>query len=88
MRIKPLAEAKAQFSAIVAESREPVLVTRNGRPAMMLVPVPQDVDIEELALVFSPKFRAIMRRAEEQIARGEGIPAAEARRLVLGDEAQ
>jgi antitoxin YefM len=40
MRILPLAEAKAQLSRLidrVAETDEEVLITRNGRPAAVLV---------------------------------------------------
>ena len=87
MKLKPLAEAKTHLSALVAPGQdEPVLITRNGRPAAVLVPVPEDADVEDLALSFSPAFREILERSRRSLARGEGIPLDQARRMLLDED--
>jgi prevent-host-death family protein len=82
MKVKSVAEVKAHFSELLSVDSGPVVVTRNGRPAGVLVPVAEDAEIEDLALTFSPKFRAIMQRAEEQIRRGETYSLDEARKIL------
>ena len=89
MKLKPLAEAKMHLSALVAaDQNEPVLITRNGRPAAVLVPVPEDADVEDLALAFSPAFRTIIEASRRSLARGEGISLGKARRMVLDEDIQ
>jgi prevent-host-death family protein len=71
MKARSLAEVKAKLSEYVAASREePVLITRNGKPAALLVHVEEDADLEDVLLAASPRFWAILRRGEEQIRRG------------------
>jgi prevent-host-death family protein len=89
MKIAPLAEAKSKLSALVApEQRDPVLITRNGKPAAVLVPVPADVEIEDLALSFSPKFNEILAHSRQSFMAGRGIPADEFRRMIEEDSRQ
>jgi prevent-host-death family protein len=82
MKVKSVAEVKARFSEFLSIDSGPVLVTRNGRPAGVLVPIAEDSDIEDLALSFSPKFRAIMQRAEEQIRSGQTYSLEETRKIL------
>jgi prevent-host-death family protein len=80
MKIKPVGEAKTHLNALIAPGQsEPVLITRNGKPAAVLVPVPEDSDVEDLTLSFSPRFWQIIDASRERFARGEGIPLAELR---------
>lgn len=72
MKVKPINDVKTNLSAYVAAA-EPVVITRNGSPAAMLVPVSADVDVEDLALAYSPKFQELIRQSRERMARGEGI---------------
>jgi prevent-host-death family protein len=72
MKSRPLAEVKAKLSEYVSATREEaVLITKNGKPAALLVHVDEDADLEDVVLAASPKFWAILRRSEEQIRRGE-----------------
>jgi prevent-host-death family protein len=75
MRIASVADVKAKFSGYLKASEEgPVVVTRNGRPVAVLLSVDDEDEIERLILAYSPKFRAILETAEQQIRAGQGIP--------------
>ena len=52
MKIAPVADVKAHFSEYVKESEKgPVVVTRNGRPAVVMIAAGDDSDeLERLAL--------------------------------------
>jgi prevent-host-death family protein len=74
MKIASVAEVKAQFSAYLKESEEgPVIVTRNGRPVAALLAVRDDEELERLVLAHSPRLRALLEAARQQIREGEGV---------------
>lgn len=74
MKIAPVVEVKAKFSAYLEESKKgPVIVTKNGKPVAVLLSVVDEGELERLILAYSPKFQAIMKRGKEQIQVGEGI---------------
>lgn len=77
MRIAPLADVKTHFSRFIDEcDAGPVVVTRNGRPAAMLVPIADGDDIERLVLAHSPRFRRLLEEADRRVAeRGVGHEA-------------
>lgn len=50
-----------------------VVITRNGKPAAVLLPVNDDTELERLALAYSRKLQAILAEAREQVRAGEGI---------------
>jgi len=78
MRIASVAAVKSQFSAFLRECRNgPVVVTRNGLPVAALVPILDEDELEDLVLAYSPRFRAILGKANRQIAAGEGLSATE-----------
>lgn len=75
MKIAPLADVKAKFSAYVDASRKegPVIITRNGKPvAVLIAPVDED-DLESLVLARSPRFLARIERARRSIREGKGL---------------
>jgi len=75
MKIASVADVKARFSAFLKESkRGPVVVTRNGKPAAVLLSVDDEDEIERLALAYSPKFQKMLSLARQQIREGQGIP--------------
>jgi prevent-host-death family protein len=75
MKITSVANAKMKLSQHIADShKEPVLITKNGKPAAMLLPVAEDADVESLALAFSPRFQELIRKSQAQAQRGETIP--------------
>ncbi|MGH2935975.1 MAG: type II toxin-antitoxin system Phd/YefM family antitoxin [Gaiellaceae bacterium] len=86
----PLAEIKARLSEIVdliEEQHERITLTRNGRPAAVLVS-PEDLEALEdtLDLLSDPKALREIERARADIAKGKGIGADElkARYLTKG----
>jgi antitoxin YefM len=82
----PLADAKARLSAVldqVRDTHERVVVTRNGRPEVVIMSVSDLEALEEtLDLLSTPGALTEIRTAEAEIARGEAIGADELRRLV------
>lgn len=77
----PLAEIKARLSEIVdlvEEQHERVTLTRNGRPAAVLIS-PEDLEALEdtLELLSDPNAVREIERARTDIAKGRGIGADE-----------
>jgi prevent-host-death family protein len=76
MRIAPVAEIKARFSAYLKASAEgPVIVTRHGKPVAVLLSVEnEDEDeLERLMLAYSPRLRVILNAARQQIKESGGL---------------
>jgi len=74
MKIASVADVKARFSAFLkASKRGPVVVTRNGKPAGVLLSIEDEEEIERLTLAYSPKFQKMLRLARQQIREGHGI---------------
>lgn len=83
----PLAEIKARLSEIVdivEGQHERVILTRNGRPAAVLIS-PEDLEALEdtLELLSDPKASREIERARNDIAKGKGIGADELRARYL-----
>ena len=79
MRIASLADVKARLSANVDEcgADGPVVITRNGKPAaVLLVPFDED-DLECLMLGRSPRFQALLDRSRQSIKEGKGLSEAD-----------
>jgi len=75
VRIAPVAEIKAKFSAYLkASERGPVVVTRKGKAVAVLLSVADEEDVERLVLAHSPKFQEVLGIARQQIREGKGIP--------------
>lgn len=75
MKIAPVAEIKARFSAYLKASEEaPVVVTRNGKPVAVLLSIKDEEEIERLLLAYSPRFQHILQEARQQIHEGRGLP--------------
>jgi len=77
----PLAEIKARLSEIVdmvEGQHERITLTRNGRPAAVLIS-PEDLESLEdtLELLSDPKAVREIERARQEIAKGKGIGAEE-----------
>ena len=74
MKIAPVAEVKAKFSAFLDETANgPVVVTKNGRPAAVIVQMTDPDELERFILAHSPKFMAMLDAAEERIRRTGGL---------------
>jgi len=74
MKIAPVAELKARFSAYLKSSAEgPVVVTRHGKPVAVLLSITDEEELERLVLAYTPKFQGILEAAREQIRETGGI---------------
>ena len=72
MKIENIRDVKANLNKIVGTLPEggSVIITKNGRPCAVLMPVTEDTDLEILTLSQSKRFWATydraLRRAEEE----------------------
>jgi prevent-host-death family protein len=74
MKVAPIADVKARFSKYVEECVEgPVIVTKNGRPAAVLLAVPDREELERLVLAHTPRFAALLDAAHARIKRSGGV---------------
>jgi prevent-host-death family protein len=75
MRIAPLADVKARLSAYLDEcgAEGPVIITRNGKAAAVLLVPYDDDDLERLMLGRSPRFQALLNRSRKSIDEGKGL---------------
>jgi len=74
----PLADVKARFSELadrVEKENDRIVVTRNGRPAVVLVS-PDDLDSleETLSILSNPVLAKKVRAGVREIEAGRGIP--------------
>ena len=76
MKIIPLAQVKAQLSACVDEvaTGGPIIITRNGKAAAVLLAAGNDEDLERLILAHSSRFQALLERSRQSLKAGKGIP--------------
>ena len=75
MKIAPLAQVKDHFSEYINACQEsPVVVTKNGKPVAMLVPVQDDDDLDSLILTHNPRLLAIIEEGYKSVKETGGIP--------------
>jgi antitoxin YefM len=82
----PLADVKARFSEVVdrvATTHDRVVVTRNGRPAAVLVS-PDELEVleETLAILSDPDARARIEEARSAVADQDTVDEAQLRTLL------
>ena len=74
MKIASVADVKANLSAFIKASEdELVVITRNGKPAAVLLAVEDDEELERLTLAYSRRFQEILGKAREEISTTGGI---------------
>ncbi len=74
MRVASVVEVKAKLSAYMRACKDdPVVITRNGKPAAVLLAVDDQDELDRLVLAYTPKFRAILEAARKQIRETGGI---------------
>ena len=75
MRIAPLADVKARLSAYLDECgvEGPLVITRNGKAAAVLLVPHDDDDLERLMLGRSSHFQAMLNRSRQSIKKGKGL---------------
>jgi prevent-host-death family protein len=75
MRIESLREVKNNFSEVIEALPKtgPVVVTKNGKSAALLLPIDENTDLETLILSNSPRFWKLFDKA----AAGKSTPMEE-----------
>lgn len=74
MNIAPLADVKARFSAYINQLKTaPVIVTKHGRPVAVMMGISDEDDLERIMLAISPKFQALLDKAEKRIQETGGV---------------
>jgi prevent-host-death family protein len=75
MKTVSMADVKANLSGCMKASEQaPVVITRNGKPAAVLIAVTDEDELERLLMAHSPRLQAILKAARDRIQAGEGIP--------------
>lgn len=86
METLPLATVKAQLSTLVdqvEDTHDRVLITRNGRPAAILISPEELESLEEtLEILSDPAAMKRIRKAQREVESGDVLDEAELRDLV------
>ncbi len=79
MTIAALADVKAHLSAYVdeCENEGPVIITRNGKGAAVLLAPKDDYDLERLILAHSRRFQSLLSKSRRSIRTGKSVPHTE-----------
>ncbi len=74
MNIASVADVKSRFSHYLRKCEErPVIVTKNGRPAAVLLSVSDEDELERIILTHTPKFMALLDEAYGRIKKKGGV---------------
>ena len=86
MKIAPVAAVKARFSNYLGQcTHGPIIVTKNGRPAAVLVAVSDEEELERLVLAHAPRFMSLLDSAYARVRKGRAIKHAEFWRAVSNE---
>ena len=68
MKVENIKEVKARFNRIVSElpTEGSVIITKNGRPCAVLMPITEDTDLEIVALSQNKRFWKLYDSAVEK----------------------
>jgi len=74
MNAVPVTEVKARFSSYIRKTRKsPVVVTKNGKPVVVMLHIRNEDELERILLANSPRFQAMLDAAEQRITETGGI---------------
>lgn len=71
MKIEAIREVKARLNELVSNlpTEGSVIITKNGRPCAVLMPITEDTDLEAIALSQNKRFWSLYDRALERAER-------------------
>lgn len=74
MKIAPLAEVKNQLSDYIRQSAAgPVIITRKGKPAAMLIAITDEDDLEALIISHNKKLRGLLNKIITRLDKEGGL---------------
>lgn len=75
MKIAPLADVKSKLSAYLDECKAegPIIITRNGRPAGVLIYPVSEEDLESLVISRSPRLQKLLDKSRQSVLEGRGL---------------
>jgi prevent-host-death family protein len=75
MRSVPLADLRAKLGAHLDEcaAHGPIVITRNGKTAAVLLVPHDDDDLERILQGRSPRFQTLLDRSRRSIEEGKGL---------------
>jgi prevent-host-death family protein len=74
MRVAPLKEVKDRFSEFVeAAQTSPIVVTRNGKPVVVMSAIDNESDLDTLFLASNARFIAVLEAADARISATGGL---------------
>jgi PHD/YefM family antitoxin component YafN of YafNO toxin-antitoxin module len=79
MKVIGLSEVKDKLSSIINDAQQsPVIITRNGKTAAILIVPENDDDAERILLSRSKKLKAILEQSRAAAKRGDVVSLEEA----------
>jgi PHD/YefM family antitoxin component YafN of YafNO toxin-antitoxin module len=82
--VRDLARHASSIISDIEQTKEPALITRRGRPVAYMLPVDSE-QFEDFVLAHAPEFVEGTAAANAELADGETISLAEARRQLDAD---
>ena len=75
MKVAALADVKAHLSAYLGECENegPIIITRNGKAAAVLLAPKDNDELERLMLAHSRRFQALLGKSRRSIKAGKGV---------------
>ncbi len=76
MRVAPLADVKAHLSAYLEdiEHNGPLVITKNGRVAGIILVPENDDDLEDILVTRSRRFQAMLEKSRKSVRAGKTVP--------------
>lgn len=75
MKIAPVADVKARLSTYLHEcvTEGPIIITRNGKAAGVLLAPMDEEDLERLVLAHSRRFRSLLGKSRRSVKAGKAV---------------
>jgi len=74
MSVASIKNVSASLSVYIKASKEePVIITEDGQPIAVILPILEEGDLEGLKLASNPEFRRLLDAAEQRIEQTGGI---------------
>ena len=78
VRVATVTDFRARLNAYIAqcEAEGPIVITRNGKAAVVLIAPEDNEDLERIIVGRSPRLRAVLAKSRRSLRAGKGLPHA------------